>query len=63
MKNLILKNGQTAKYLHKDDWNRPVYQLENGRKVCCTNLNGTYLHSMNRAGEPESPLSDDFQPV
>ncbi len=63
MKDLILNNGQTAKYLYSDDWSRPVYQLESGVKVCCPNLNGTHLHTMSGdLGEPDSPLKYEYQP-
>ncbi len=63
MDNLKLNNGQTAKYTHTDYWYRPNYILENGLKVCCINLNGTYLHTMNQVGEPYSPLKDEYQPA
>jgi hypothetical protein len=63
MENLILNNGQTAKFLYEDDWCRPVYELENGTKVCCVNLNGTFLHTISELGEPSSPLKDECQPV
>lgn len=59
---LILKNGQLAEFLYTDNWDRPVYKLGNGRKVCCVNLDGTHLHSITSDGEPDSPLVDDFQP-
>jgi hypothetical protein len=59
---LVLNNGQTAKYLHVDNWDRPVYRLESRRKVCCVDLNGTNLHTMTVSGEPESPLNNDYQP-
>ncbi len=63
MEDLILNNGQSAKFLYTDDWHRPVYQLQNGAKVCCTNLNGTYLHTISgNFGEPDSPLKDEYQP-
>jgi len=64
MKNLTLKNGQAATFLLKDDWGRPVYELENGLKVCCTELNGTFLHTMTGYfGEPDTPLKDEYQPL
>ena len=63
MKNLKLKNGQTAVYTHTDYWDRPCYELIDKTKVCCINLNGTYLHSMTHTGEPEYPLGEDWQPV
>ncbi len=63
MNDLILNNGQTAKLLYEDDWHRPVYQLENGTKVCCINLNGTFLHTISADyGEPDCPLKDEYQP-
>ena len=64
MRNLTLKNGQTATFLYEDSWGRPVYKLESGTKVCCVNLNGTYLHTMSGAyDEPDCPLKEEFQPV
>ena len=64
MNNLTLKNGQTATFLYEDFWSIPVYQLENGIKVCCVNLNCTYLHTMSEDyEEPQSPLKDEYQPV
>jgi len=64
MKDLTLKNGQTATFLYEDDWGRPVYQLENGIKVCCINLNGTYLHTVTGDfEEPDCPLKDEYQPI
>ncbi len=64
MKDLVLKNGQKAIFLYKDDFSRPVYKLESGRKVCCINLNGTYLHSISGDfGEPDCPLKDEYQPI
>lgn len=64
MEDLTLKNGQIATYLYDDDWSRPVYQLNCGTKVCCVNLNGTYLHTITpNYGEPDSPLKDEFQPI
>lgn len=64
MKELVLKNGQTATFLYEDDWGRPVYKLESGVTVCCVNLDGTYLHTMSADfGEPESPLKEEYQPV
>lgn len=61
MKNLTLNNGQLAKYLYTDDWDRPVFKLESGTKVCCVNLDGTYLHTICN-GEPDCPLKDEYQP-
>lgn len=61
MNDLILNDGSTAKYLYTDYWSRPVYQLENGSRVCCIELNGTHLHTMSRDGEPEYPIKN--QPV
>ena len=64
MNDLTLKNGQKAIFLYEDDFSRPVYQLENGKKVCCINLNGTYLHTITpNYGEPEFPLKEEFQPI
>ena len=64
MNNLVLNNGQTAIFLYEDDWSRPVYKLENGMKVCCTNLNGTYLNTMSGDyGEPDCPLKEEYQPI
>lgn len=63
MNNLVLRNGQTATFVYEDEWGRPVYKLQSGSKVCCINLDGTYLHTMSRDGEPESPLKNEFQPV
>lgn len=60
---LLLNNGQTAKYLYLDNFDRPVYQLESGRKVCCVDLDGTNLHTMSSEGEPDSPLINDYHPV
>ena len=62
MKNLTLNNGQIAKYLHRDDWDRPVYELKNGIKVCCTELDGSYLHTISDWDEPISPLKKEYQP-
>ena len=65
MDDLILKNGQTAKFLYCDNFNRPVYKLENGTDVCCTNLNGTYLHTISASEdyrEPDCPLKEEYQP-
>lgn len=63
-RNLKLNNGQTAKYMYTDDFDRPVYALENGRRVVCVNGDGTYLHSLSPAfGEPDTPLVHDYQPV
>ena len=58
---LTLKNGQIAEFLYLDNWDRPVYKLEDGTKVCCVNLDGSYLHTMSRDGEPCSPLNEKFQ--
>ena len=63
MLKLTLNNGQTAKFVYVDRWDRPVYKLEDGTKVCCTNLTGTYLHTMSRDGEPDSPLIHGYQPI
>ncbi|MFT6907001.1 MAG: hypothetical protein ACJAS1_003675 [Oleiphilaceae bacterium] len=63
MDDLTLNNGQKAVFLKKDDWSRPVYKLENGLKVCCCNLDGTFLHTMiKRSGEPDAPLKHEYQP-
>lgn len=61
MKDLKLKNGQVAKFLFVDDWHRPVYRLESGTRVCCVNLDGTFLHTI-CSGEPDCPLKEEFQP-
>lgn len=62
-KNLELNNGQKAIYLYEDNFHRPVYELENGMKVCCTEMNGTFLHSMTpEHGEPDCPLKKEYQP-
>ena len=64
MNDLTLNNGQTATYKYTDDWSRPVYQLENDVMVCCTELNGSYLHVIiEESGEPCTPLRQEFQPV
>ena len=63
MNDLKLINGQTAKFINVDDWDRPVYLLENDKKVCCINLNGTCLYTITEYGEPCSPLGKDYQPV
>lgn len=64
VENLKLKNGEIAKFIRFDDWQRPIYQLESGINVCCVNLDGTYLHTISTgSGEPCSPLVEDFQPV
>lgn len=63
MKDLTLKNGQTAVFINVDSWGRPVYRLHSGTKVCCVNLNGTYLHTICGDGEPDCPLIEDYQPV
>ena len=64
MNNLVLKNGQKATFLYEDDFSRPVYELESGSKVCCVNLDGTYLHTIsNDYGEPDCPLKNEYQPV
>jgi hypothetical protein len=62
-KDLTLKNGQKALFLSIDYWSRPTYKLESGRVVCCTELNGTHLHTITDGGEPCSPLKEEFQPV
>ncbi len=65
MEDLILNNGQTAKFLYVNQWNKPVYQLEDGTKVCDNNPNGIgYLHAISAEyEEPEFPLDDEFQPI
>jgi hypothetical protein len=64
MKDLTLKNGQTAVFLNVDSWGRPVYKLDkSGVRACCVNLNGTYLHTICGDGEPDCPLNEDYQPV
>lgn len=60
-KNLALNNGQKATFTHIDYWNRPNYELEDGTKCCCVNLDGTHLHTIS-AGEPDSPLEKLYQP-
>ncbi len=62
MNDLILKNGQKASYLYTDRFDRPVYKLESGTKVCCVNLDGTYLHTLS-GSEPCSPLKEEYQPA
>ena len=66
MKNLILKNGTVAKFLYNDDFSRPVYEVTNNKRtfrVCCVNMDGTYLHTISASiGEPCSPLKDELQP-
>ena len=62
MKNLTLNNDQTAKYLHRDDWGRPVYELEDGTKVCCTVPDGKYLYTMSDWGDPKALLKIELQP-
>jgi hypothetical protein len=62
-RNLTLNNGQTAEFTHIDDWSRPNYTLENGVTVCCVDLDGTFLHTMSRDGEPDSPLKTEYQPI
>lgn len=63
MKDLTLNNGQTAVFLYKDAFCRPVYKLESGTKVCCVNLDGTYLHTMSGdIDEPDCPLKEEYQP-
>ena len=63
MKDLILNNGQSAKYMYTDWWSRPCYELENGITVCCVELNGTHLHTISDYDEPISPLKQEYQPV
>jgi len=62
MKDLTLNNGETAKFCYIDGWRRPVYDVH-GVKVCCVNLDGTFLHTMTDDGEPLSPLKQEFQPI
>lgn len=68
-KDLKLNNGLFAKFLDVDFWSRPHYSIEykgNLHRVCCTECDGTYLHSLTPTndpeGEPDSPLVKDFQP-
>ncbi len=63
MNNLKLINGQIATFSYTDYWHRPVYILESGTKVCCTELNGSNLHTMSKDGEPCFPLKDELQPA
>ena len=64
---LLLNNGSTAVFVCIDFWDRPQYDIEvNGKtfRVCCTELNGTYLHIMSSdLEEPISPLKQEYQPV
>lgn len=60
---LTLKNGQVAVFQYHDRWDRPVYKLEDGMKVCCVNLDGSYLHTMSKEGEPDYPVRHAYQPV
>lgn len=66
-KDLTLNNGMTAKFVEVDFWSRPIYTIEykgNIHRVCCTELNGTYLHSLiGPDEEPNAPLRKDFQPI
>lgn len=63
-RDLLLNNGNIARYVETDRFSRPVYDitLRNTHRVCCVNLDGTYLHSMSVSGEPMSPLAKSFQP-
>ena len=61
MNDLLLKNGEKAIFINLDDFGRPVYELNNGSKVCCVNLDGSHLHSMSKQGEPECPLKSEYQ--
>lgn len=61
MNDLILQNGQIAKFLYEGVFH-PIYELENGIKVCCVNNNGTYLHTMSRDEEPIAPVKAEYQP-
>ena len=63
MKDLTLNNNQIANFFYTDSWDRPVYKLEDGMKVCCVNLDGTYLHAMSKEGEPDYPLEHAYQPT
>jgi len=60
-KDLILNNGQKANHMGFDFWCRPVYKLESGESVCCVNLDGTFLHTISKDGEPNSPLTLEYQ--
>ena len=64
---LLLNNGSTAVFVCIDIWDRPQYDIDiNGKtfRVCCTELNGTYLHTMSSdLEEPISPLKQEYQPV
>ena len=64
MKNLTLNNGETATFMYVNDWGAPVYKLENGLMVCCSNCDGSYLHTMiGDYDEPDRPLKRAYQPV
>lgn len=64
---LVLNNGSTAVFVCIDFWDRPQYDIEinsNIYRVCCTELNGTYLHTKSSdLEEPISPLKQEYQPV
>lgn len=66
MRDIPLNNGQTAKFIEVDFWSRPVYEVYHAgyfRRVCCTELNGTDLHTMTDDGEPLSRLKSELQPA
>ena len=67
MEDLILNNGQKAKFLYVNQWNKRVYQLENGTKVCDNNPNPNGIGDLHTISaeyeEPEFPLDDEFQPI
>ena len=67
-KDLTLNNGAKATYIYTDFWSRPVYEIDlpSGAtaKVCCTELDGTHLHTYNSEWEePISPLKQEYQPA
>lgn len=65
--NIELNNGQVARFVIIDYWSRPQYDISfKGKliRVCCINLDGTYLPTMSSDfEEPISALNSDFQPV
>ena len=65
--NLTLNNGLTATFLYVDFWSRPVYEIITPKgstvKVCCTELNGTFLNTYNVDWEePIAPVKKEYQP-
>ena len=71
---LTLNNGKTATFVGVDFWARPVYDIVakstegdvDTFRVCCTELNGTYLHYYSPRndtdGDPDYPLPKSYQP-